>query len=1109
MKTIRSFAGAVAIASAAAFPVQGASLPPDKGLTYPKPSPNGKTVSLSRSAYGEKLQGFWLGQCVANWTGLRTEAMRRTAPFFTDEDWGTMRGRKEQKIEFVLIEAGEAWGADDDTDIEYIYQSILDDNNVSVATPGQIRNGWLKHIRKEEENFLWVSNERALRLMIGGMAPPTTSLPENNPDYDQIDAQLTTEIFGLFAPTRPDIALRMAHLPIRTTAYREAEWIAEFYVVMHSLASSVDPGLSLWEQTFWLAEQARKRLPDDSIAAKMYEFVKDDYLRNPDKDDWEKTRDALHRRYQVNGADGYRYRRFFDAGINFGSSLVSLFYGEGDFRRTIRIGSLCGWDSDNPTATWGGLLGFMIGRESVEQAFPEKRLSGLYHIGRTRIGFPDRTPDLPGDDTFELMALRGIHVIDRVVLEEMGGSVDLANQVWLIPPGGAVRPAMNERPKQAFARQEVPLLKNQRSPHAKLKGVNLDSVRWTEGFWRRRHDQCREVTLRRLWELAADPDAGHVLDNMRIAGGLAKGEFAGTNWQDAWLYKWIEAAAAFNAVERDPWIEQRMDEAIALIAAAQEDDGYIATQITARGKPRFQDPREHEVYSMGHLLTAACVHHRSTGKDTLLRVAVRCADFLCGTLGVSVSPSYAHNPSAVMGLVDLYRETGDKKYLACAKLIVDRRGKEPKRGGLFYKEPGIEGTDLIQDRTPLRRATQVVGHNVFFTYLYAGAADVYLENGDATLWKPLDRLWRDLTETKMCVNGGVSPMGHGLSLGNDPVVEAVGPSYFLPVADCYNETCGQIGNLMWNHRMLCAKPEARFADLMELELYNGFLAGVGLDGASWFYRNSLRRYDAEHVEHGHNDMAERGLPGRKRICCPTNLLRTFAELPAYLYSTDKQGIWIHHYGGNVFDGRLADGSRLRLLQTTDYPWDGRIVVTVEETEATEPVAVRLRVPGWADGATVAVNGVAPGKAPEAGSYLAIRRAWKAGDTIELNLPMRPRLLEAHPKAEQLRNQIAVMRGPLLYCLESKDLPAGTDLNNILLPEDIRLTPESAADLPFGILGLKGEALRRAESAWRSDLYRPLERSPLKPTPIRMIPYFAWANRGPAAMSVWLPVAWNR
>lgn len=654
------------------------------------------------------------------------------------------------------------------------------------------------------------------------------------------------------------------------------------------------------------------------------------------------------------------------------------------------------------------------------------------------------------------------------------------------------------------------IVKTDQSPHAGMRPVAFDSVRWTEGFWAERCEQTRTVTLRRLWELAADPEAGHVLDNMRAAAGMGNKEFAGTNWQDAWLYKWIEAAACVYKETGDAWIGERMDEAIALIARAQEKDGYIATQITATGKPRFTDPREHEVYSMGHLLTAACIHKRMTGKDSLMDVALRCADFLSETLGVSVSPAYAHNPSAIMGLVEMYRETGAQKYLDCAKRIVDGRGKNPKPGGAFYKEPGIEGTDLIQDRTPLRRSTQVVGHNVFFTYLYAGASDVYLETGDQTLLAPLERLWADLTQKKMCINGGVSPMGHGLSLGKDPVVEAVGPSYHLPNADSYNETCGQIGNFMWNYRMLCISKQARYADMMELELYNGFLGGIGLDGESWFYRNSLRFHaDSAHLTGGHNFLAERVLPGRKRICCPTNLLRTLAQLQSYLYSVDGEGLWVHHYGGSVFEGALADGSTLKLTQETGYPWDGKIVLKMDAVASAEPFAVRVRIPGWAQNAVITVNGKPAANAPMPGEYLYMKRKWTAGDVIELNFPMPPRLMQAHPKAEQLRNQVAVMRGPVLYCLESVDLPETIDLNNVYVPGDIALEPMPASDLPYGIQVLEGEALHRPEASWENQLYRPMTPSVLEPLPVRMIPYFAWNNRGAAAMSVWLPVVLSK
>lgn len=355
------------------------------------------------------------------------------------------------------------------------------------------------------------------------------------------------------------------------------------------------------------------------------------------------------------------------------------------------------------------------------------------------------------------------------------------------------------------------------SPKAIMQSVGIGDVQWTDGFWADRIKQTTEITLQKLWELAADPEAGHVLDNF-CAAATGKGTFVGTDWQDAWLYKWIEAASAIYNKTNDPSIAKHMDEAIELIAAAQQNDGYIATQITVKGKPRFTNPGEHELYSMGHLLTAACVHKRMTGKTSLFEVAIRNADFLCEILGEKVLPSFAHNPSAIMGLVEMYRETGVKKYLDCAQLIVDSRGKNPKKGGIWVKEPGMIGTDHIQDRTPIREAKEVVGHNVFYTYLFAGATDVYLEIGDESLHQALERLWDDLTQTKMCINGGVSPVGIGLSPNNDIVNEAVGAAYNLPVANSYNETCGQIGNFMWNYRMLSASGDAKYADIMEIEL---------------------------------------------------------------------------------------------------------------------------------------------------------------------------------------------------------------------------------------------------------------------------------------------------
>jgi len=406
---------------------------------------NGAVLSLSRADYARRLQGFWLGQCIANWTGLITEMDKVGPPFYTDADWGgpdqpNLWGGQglSPTIDFFLVPSGQAWGADDDTDMEYLYQHLLEQHEVSILTAEQIRDGWLRHLWSDNfnragENFLWVSNENAYELMRQGLLPPATGRPEHNPDGEMIDAQLTTEIFGLFAPGRPDVALAMAALPIATTAHGEAQWAAEFYVVMHALAARVDPAQPRGDQVRWLAAQARSRLPAGSVVASMYDFVRAHYEANPDKDDWEETRDALHRAYQVEGRGGYAYRRPFDAAINFGASLVSLLYGDGDLPRTLRIGTLAGWDADNPTATWGGLLGFLLGRDGVEEALGRRDLSDTYRISRTRRSFPDRTPDQEGEDSFPLMAERALGVVDRTVTREMGGRRESARDLWLIP----------------------------------------------------------------------------------------------------------------------------------------------------------------------------------------------------------------------------------------------------------------------------------------------------------------------------------------------------------------------------------------------------------------------------------------------------------------------------------------------------------------------------------------------------------------------------------------------------------------------------------------------------------------------------------------------------
>jgi len=401
---------------------------------------------ISIPEYKDQLKGFWLGQCIANMTGLVTEMDKignigeiKTGKFYTSNDWGKLDepnifspnqiSEYSEKIDFVFEQDG-VWPADDDTDIEYMYQDLLLKNKTSFLTPTQIRSGWMKHIKIEEENFLWVSNQKAFDLMKEGVLPPETSNPNLNEHYEMIDAQLTTEIFGFLAPSRPDIALKMAELPILTTARYDAKWISQFYVSMYSLATTIDTKKDIKYNILTIADKSRYLLPETSYSSKMYDYVKGQYLEGKS---WEEARDNVYERYQVESKDGYNITSkklycngCFAAGINFAASLISLFWGEGNLKRTIKIGTLTGWDSDNPTSTWGGLIGFIIGKKGVEKEF-NRKFSEKYFIHRTRQNF-----DYEVDD-FDNMANNAIKIITNMVKNEINGRFDQENQLWYIP----------------------------------------------------------------------------------------------------------------------------------------------------------------------------------------------------------------------------------------------------------------------------------------------------------------------------------------------------------------------------------------------------------------------------------------------------------------------------------------------------------------------------------------------------------------------------------------------------------------------------------------------------------------------------------------------------
>ena len=643
-------------------------------------------------------------------------------------------------------------------------------------------------------------------------------------------------------------------------------------------------------------------------------------------------------------------------------------------------------------------------------------------------------------------------------------------------------------------------------PHLVQRPPRHDAVRWTDGFWAEKARLLREVSLGEVQRALETPENAAVLSNFRVAAGLEKGKHLGTNWGDGDCYKWLEAVARVYGATRDERLGRLLDDWVAVIAKAQAPDGYISMNVQLTEKTRFAKPHHHELYNMGHLLTAAAVHHRMTGKDSFLAVGRKLGDFLVRTFGPR-PPELAHfgwNPSNIMGLVDLYRETGDRRYLDLAGTFVSMRGSAPG------------GSDLTQDHVPLRDETQAVGHAVCACYLYAGAADVVAETGETALLQGLERIWASACTRRMYVTGAVGSFRNGTSPRGDPVHEAFGRDYELPSRTAYAETCANIANAMWNRRMLGLTGEARYADVAERVLYNSMLSAIGTSGKGFFYCNPLERTD-DQTDLSFHHTAERWSVHRC-FCCPPQVIRTLAKLHEWVYGLSEDAVWVNLYGGSLLETVLPGGGRASVEQQTDYPWSGEVRIAVRAAPS-RTIAIMLRIPAWADGATLAVNGQDPVRA-EPGTYVPLRRTWKAGDTVALHLPMPVRLMAAHPDAEDLAGKVAVVRGPVVYCLESPDVPAGVAVADVAVPAGIDLQPRRRQDLLGGVTVLEGRALvARAAAdpvlppgdAWEGNLYRAVT-GPAGPAPagkavgVTLVPYYAWANRGASHMAVWLPLA---
>ena len=626
------------------------------------------------------------------------------------------------------------------------------------------------------------------------------------------------------------------------------------------------------------------------------------------------------------------------------------------------------------------------------------------------------------------------------------------------------------------------------SPHARWRGLPLQDVTLTGGFWAERQRVNRDVSLGHGFRMLEE--AGN-LDNLRLAAGLSSGEYRGPVFMDSDVYKWLEAVAYAALAGLDPGVRQQADQAIALIEAAQAPDGYLDSyyQVVAPERRWVDLNTGHELYCAGHLIQAAVAWLKVLNDDRLLSAVRRLVDHIASIFGPGKRAGVPGHPEIEMALVELYRATGERNYLNLAQFFVDHRGR-----GLLGPNPRFGGSAYYQDRVPVREATEIEGHAVRALYLTTGVADVYLETGDRALMDALLRQWHDFVGRKLYLTGGAGSRHNG---------EAFGHAYELPTERAYCETCAAIASIMWNWRLLLATGEARFADLIERTLYNGFLSGVSLDGERFFYVNPLlSRGEAEIVGRGGVQRQPWFLVG----CCPPNVMRLLATLGHYQASCDAGGVQIHQYAPATLKAELSSGQTVGLELETDYPWDGAVSVRVVESGGT-PWSLQVRVPAWCAAPEVHLNGARLDVAAEANGYLGVERAWSPGDRLQLRLPVAPRLTEPHPRIESTRGCVAIERGPLVYCLEQVDSASASVL-------DVRLDPGAPLgeawrpDLLGGVMTVQASGEAAHVTKWAASTFRPLQTGAgVEPQGVQLtaIPYFAWANRQPGPMRVWIPL----
>lgn len=627
------------------------------------------------------------------------------------------------------------------------------------------------------------------------------------------------------------------------------------------------------------------------------------------------------------------------------------------------------------------------------------------------------------------------------------------------------------------------------------------------GFWGDRVDAVASRTADILYERCVEARMLEQIDPDRPSPGLvipfhspspdeaATPGFTGSTvttqmfWDSDWG-KTIETAAYSLYRRRNERLEKNIDAVIDMYEKLQQPDGYLSSWYQ-RIQPglRWTNLRDcHELYCAGHLIEGAVAYFQATGKRKLLDILCRYADHIADRFGPEPGKQkgYCGHEEIELALVKLARATGEQKYMDLAKYFIDQRGQQPH---YFDEEARARGADpkayhfktyeYNQSHRPVREQDKVVGHAVRAMYLYSGMADIATEYGDDTLRVALDRLWDDLTTKSLYVTGGLGPSAHNEGFTSD---------YDLPNETAYAETCASVGLVFWASRMLGMGPNARYADMMERALYNGSISGLSLDGSLFFYENPLESRGK------HNRWKWHRCP-----CCPPNIGRMVASIGSYFYSLADDALAVHLYGDSTARFDIA-GTPVSLVQTSNYPWDGAVSIRVEPDAPVE-FTLHLRVPSWCRKATLKVNS-APVDLDAASNdgYAAIRREWQNGDRVELDLDMSISRLFANPQVRQDIGRVALSRGPLIYCVEETDNPG--QLHRISLPRTARIEAHPEPNLLGGVVTLSATVDREAAEGWENGLYRS---EPPAQEEIRLtaVPYYAWDNRDPGEMVVWL------